>query len=111
MVAVASAFYAAREARRARASEREAERLRLLKDRVAGRKYKLYRPMIEAWADVLAGKSKLTGDELAALGYSFSRWLAIFGSDDAVIAFRNMMTTGFQVSKLPPTIPVRMYLK
>jgi hypothetical protein len=108
IAAVLAAIIAARSARRATAAQAETDRLRHLEERVAGQKYEVYRPMLELLQDMLNPElaEKVTnqaGERIA----QFATWIAIFGSDEAVVAYRNFMQASFH--NAPPTVAIRLY--
>jgi len=107
--ALIAAAIAARSAGRARGAEQETERLRRLDARVAERKYDVYKPMLELLRDMLDPKKAkdLDADETQASITDFSLWVGIFGSDDAVTAFRNFMQAAYH--NAPHQIHLRLY--
>jgi hypothetical protein len=109
LVAALSAFFAARSAGKARTAEGEAERLRRLEVRVADRKYDVYKPMLELLSQALdpqAAKA-INHNELLATTGEFARWVSVFGSDEAVRAFRNFMQASY--TSPPPNVALRLY--
>lgn len=109
IAAILAAIIAARSARRATAAQAEADRLRHLEERVAGQKYEMYRPMIDLLRDMLDPKQskKVTTNQAGERMAQFATWVAIFGSDDAVIAYRNFMQASFHDA--PPAVAIRLY--
>jgi len=108
IAAILAAIIAARSARRAIAAQAETDRLRHLEERVAGQKYEVYRPMLELFRDMLDPKLSKRVTNMAGEGIAqFATWIAIFGSDDAVIAYRNFMQASFHAA--PPAVAIRLY--
>jgi hypothetical protein len=104
LVATASALFAFIQARHARLAERDLEKLRRLEARVSGRKYDVYKPMIEMFDKQLAGVVVPDSKELSA---EFLRWIVVFGSDEAIIAYGHFMQCTY--ASAPPDILPRMY--
>jgi hypothetical protein len=110
VAAIASAFLAGRFAKRARGAEIEAQRLRDLEARLAEKKYETYKPMIAMLgsAFLAANAKKNPADVVSAEKVSeFAQWISIFGSDDAVRAYRNFMQSAY--NDPPAEISMRVY--
>jgi hypothetical protein len=103
VVALASALYAGREARRARQSELEAERLRRAEERSAERKYETYKPMIESLGRMFDGV-----DPDVQVWKDFWTWISVYGSADAVDAFGRVMQCAFEAPKTPIHVLFRL---
>jgi hypothetical protein len=101
LVSVASAIFATVEARRARKSEREIERLRLADEQY---KYDVYQPMIELFPKLLRGKPPKNMQQVLD---DFASWHLIYGSDEAVRAHGHLMQTIYVGA--PAQILIRMY--
>lgn len=103
VAAIIAAVIAARSASHARASQREADRVRLLEDRVSGKKQEVYQPMIDFLGAALDKRtsSKIPTDEYADRLSQFSRWVVIVGSDEAVRAFHNLMQATYAGAPAP----------
>lgn len=87
-VAIFSAIWASRSARRAQQAEHESARLRALEDRVAQKKYDLYQPLLQHLGDLLtpsrsAAATKKTEDVIA----DFQTFVTVWGSDEVVETF------------------------
>ncbi|PSL39645.1 hypothetical protein CLV49_3289 [Labedella gwakjiensis] len=88
VVAVFSALWATRSARRAQQAEHEAARLRALEDRVAQKTYEMYQPFLQAMGDILtphrsAAALKKFEDVMA----DFQTFVIVWGSDEAIEKF------------------------
>ena len=95
VAAISSATIAARSARSVKRTEAEAQRIRDLENRISGRKYEMYQPIIEALGNFF-DKSKAAqiandGTDFQQVLQDFKTWVSIYGSDDSVMAFRNFM--------------------
>lgn len=88
LVAVFSALWASRSARRAQQAEHEAARLRALEDRVAQKKYELYQPFLQTLGDLLTpSRNVAAGAKLEDVIADFQTFVAVWGSDEVVEAF------------------------
>lgn len=88
VVAIFSALWASRSARRAQQAEHESARLRALEDRVAQKKYDVYEPLLQNLGDLLtpsrsAAAAKKTEDVVA----DFQTFVTVWGSDEVVETF------------------------
>lgn len=102
IVAVFSAIWAAQSASRAQKAEAESARLRALEERVAEKKYNLYKPFLDALGDLLTpGRTDraLTGFEDVIA--DFQTWVVILGSDEVVDTFFRYRTAA---NVDPPTM-------
>lgn len=106
-VSVGSAGLAGWQARKARLSEQEAERLRFAEQRVSEHKYKVYEPMITMFGRMLRGIPLPEGYEQEL--DDFNTWLLVFGSDDAIRSWGRLMQTTYAAA--PAEIIVRMYVQ
>lgn len=101
VAAIVAAIIAGRYAHRAHVAEASAARLRDLEIRIDERKYATYKPMLDLLRDMLSSANKAAGvklpDQRTMLQQfaEFSAWVTVFGSDDAVKAFRNMKQASF----------------
>lgn len=111
VASIGAAILAARSARASRAAELDAERIRDLEDRLAERKYDVYKPMIEMLRKMLDSKGDpaKAGRQAAMVAQlsEFAAWVSIFGSDEALRAFHNFMQGAF--AEAPPTVLIRLY--
>jgi len=109
LAAIVAAVIASRSAGRARESTAETERLRLLEQRVAQRKFEVYKPMIDFLGRMLSPgeAARIAEEEYVEKIGDFSRWVAIVGSDDAVRAFRNLMQGTY--NSAPAAIVLRLF--
>ena len=111
VAAIISAVIAARAAHRARTAEGEASRLRDLDERNSARKYETYQPMIELLRDALTsaqpGKEPPSNEIVLQRTSEFATWIAIFGSDEAVTAFRNYLQAAYHDA--PGPVGLRLY--
>lgn len=104
---------ASRASTRAGKAEIEAQRLRDLEQRIDARKYDTYKPMIELLRDVMSSATPAAGVKLPSEQETvrrlaeFGTWVSIYGSDDAVRAFRNFMQGVYH--EPPPEITMRLY--
>jgi hypothetical protein len=94
---IGAAIIAARAARDARRSDAEAQRARDLEARNSERKYEIYEPMINMLRDVLTagGNVGIDEGEVRTKMADFATWISIYGSDDAVEAFHNIMQAAY----------------
>jgi hypothetical protein len=94
---VVAAWLASRSARAARQGELEAGRIRDMENRISERKYEVYLPMLEYLGHVFNQQNeesqKAIADSVAntKIFVDFSRWLAIYGSDEALTAYHNLV--------------------
>lgn len=109
VAAIVAAIIAARSASKAKRAELEADRLRRLEERVAEQKYSVYKPMLELIRDMLdkTRKGQVTPKETMRKIGDFATWVTIFGSDEAVLAFRNFMQASFHDA--PTRVAIRLY--
>ncbi|MEV6240711.1 hypothetical protein [Lentzea sp. NPDC051838] len=107
--AIAAAVIAGVFAWKTRRAEVEAERARDLENRISERKYEIYKPMIELLRDMLGGDTP-TGkraDESTKKIADFSTWIGIYGSDESVGSFHNLMQAIY--SEPPVAVFMRLY--
>lgn len=107
IAAIGAAVLAARSARSSRQAELDAARIRNLEERLADRKYAVYEPMIEMLGQVLGPNSTAGSPIDSSKISSFATWIGIFGSDEALRAFRNFMQGAF--ASAPGPIAMRLY--
>lgn len=109
VAAIVAAVLAGRATKRAGTIQRENARIQLLEERVAGKKYDVYKPMLEMLASMLdpATRDAITTDKFREETTSFSTWISVFGSDDAVLAWRNFMQSTYHGA--PPHVLFRLY--
>lgn len=111
VLSAGAAVLSAQSAQASKRSEVEAARLRDLDHRVSERRYDVYQPMIEALREMLDGKGASPSPkhqaELVAKLSSFSAWIGIFGSDDALRSFHNFMQGAY--ASAPAPILLRLY--
>ncbi|MEZ2370569.1 hypothetical protein [Arthrobacter sp. RCC_34] len=106
-VAIFSAIWASRSARRAQHSEQDSARLRALEDRVAQKKYELYLPFLQTLGDMLtpsrnAAATKRLEDTMA----DFQTFVTVWGSDEVVETFYRYRTSAN--TSPPPLIVMRL---
>lgn len=106
-VSIASAGLAGWQARKARLSEQEAERLRFAEERVSEHKYEIYKPMLTMFGRMLRGVPFPDGWEQDL--DDFNTWLLMFGSDDAISSWGQLMQATY--AHAPAEIIVRMYVQ
>jgi hypothetical protein len=110
---VVATVLATRASTRAANAEIEADRLRDLEQRIDARKYDTYKPMIELLRDIISSATPAAGvrapseQETVRRLAEFGTWVSIYGSDDAVRAFRNFMQGVYHDP--PPEITMRLY--
>lgn len=110
LAAVTAAIVAGRYAKASKASEVSAQRLRDLEQRISERKFDMYKPVIEMYATIF---SKDETEKARALKQvpkelpKFTTWIGVYGSDEAIRAFHNVMQGSF--SSAPPKIAIRLY--
>jgi hypothetical protein len=94
---VIAAWLATRSAHAARQGELEAARIRDLENRISERKYEVYKPMLDYIGHIFSQPNEESRRALAdqaavtKVYVDFSRWLAIYGSDEALTAYHNLM--------------------
>jgi hypothetical protein len=94
---VIAAWLATRSARAARQGELEAGRLRDLENRISERKYELYKPMLDYIGHLFSQQNEESRNAVAdqdavnKVFLDFSRWIVIYGSDEALAAYHNLM--------------------
>lgn len=110
---VVASVLATRAAGRARSAEGELARLRDLENRLDSRKYEVYKPMLDLLRSFFDSsnaaartKAPTEADALRKIG-DFAAWISIYGSDEAIYAFRNMMQAIFHAP--PAAITMRLY--
>jgi hypothetical protein len=107
-----SSYTSARVAKSINKSGLQAQRISELENRISDRKYEVYSPMIELLAKVVLQTENLTSAEVGGQMIKFSTWLAIYGSPEAVIAFRNFRQASFSQASpngAPGLIYYRLY--
>lgn len=81
-----------------------------LEQRISERKFDVYKPMIDLLGQVFNQNRQEQQAALRSLPEKtreFATWLTIYGSDDAILAFRNYMQGAF--ASAPTQIQVRLY--
>ena len=105
------AVIAGRAARDAKRAEVESARLRQLEERLASKKYEIYKPVIEMLRDMLyspnAGVQPPDTTTVVKKLSDFTTWITIYGSDDALVGFRNFMQAAFHDP--PAQLSIRLY--
>lgn len=110
LAAVVAAIVAGRYAKASKASEVSAQRLRDLEQRISERKYDMYKPIVDLYATIF---SKDDAEKARALKQipkelsKFTTWIGIYGSDEAIRAFHNVMQGSY--SSVQPKIAIRLY--
>ena len=108
---IVAAVLAARSARASRAAELDAQRIRSLEERLAERKYDVYKPIIEMLRTMLDSRGTepaADAQEVMTTQLSgFADWITIFGSDEALQSFHDFMQAAY--SEAPPVILLRLY--
>lgn len=104
--AIVAATIAARSAKKTKRFEIEAQRIRELESRISDKKYDVYKPMINLIRDMLDQRSIDDEDSRSKIS-DFATWVAIYGSDEAVRAFRNFMQAAFHSA--PPIVLMKLY--
>lgn len=110
VASVVGAMLAASSARGARATERESARLQLLEQRLSQRKNEVYQAQIDLLGRMLGPEEQRVGLEDADTAQkfqTFSAWIGIVGSDEAVRAWSNLMQSTFHSA--PPVVMLRLY--
>jgi hypothetical protein len=106
-VAIFSAVWATRSAKRAQQAEHESARLRALEDRVAEKKYALYQPFLQTLSDILTPSRKdaaMAGMEDVIV--DFSAFVTVWGSDEVVENFYRWRVSAN--SSPPPMVTMRL---
>lgn len=107
---IGAAVVAAVFARRARATEAEAARLRSLEERLASAKADVYRPMIDMLrrsTQPLPQEKRPNSKEILTKTAEFANWVSIYGSDEAVRAFHRLMQAFY--TSAPGLVSVRLH--
>lgn len=90
-------------------AEQEAARSRDLEGRLSDRKFGVYEPIIEALSAMLVKRA--TGPPPPPIApevwANFGTWMGIFGSDDALRAWRNLQQASFLDA--PPVVLMRLF--
>jgi hypothetical protein len=114
VAALVAAIVAARAAKSSKASEHQAQRMRDLENRISERKYNTYKPVIDTLRDLFDKdkSARLSTDPRASKEFQdkiadFAIWVAIYGSDESVSAFHNLMQASYHAA--PPHVLVRFY--
>ncbi|MGW8846839.1 hypothetical protein ACWGNE_03575 [Streptomyces xiamenensis] len=118
IAAVVAALIASFSARAARRHDTDAQRLRDLEQKVADKKYDTYKPMIDLLADMMDPRTvrQVAADEdrFHREVSKFSTWVSIYGSDEAVEKFHNLMQTLYikeEELKAPIAITLKLYIE
>ncbi len=97
VASVLAAWYATRSARAAQQGELEAGRIRDLENRISQQKYETYKPMLDYIGNIFSQQQseesrKAVADKAAVRKtlLDFSRWIVIYGSDEALRAYHNL---------------------
>lgn len=112
VAAIIAAIIAAMSANSARTSEASARRVNELENRLADRKYEMYRPMLDLLRRMLdqqIGQGEVSAEEFQNAASEFSAWVTIYGADEAVIAFQRFMHCTY--SNAPAPILLRHYVE
>ncbi|WP_454115254.1 hypothetical protein [Microbacterium lacticum] len=103
-VAIFSAIWASRSARRAQRAEHESARLRALEDRVAQKKYELYQPLLQTLGDILTpSRNAAATKQLEDVIADFQTFVTVWGSDEVVEAFYRYRAAA---NSSPPTLVI-----
>lgn len=92
---------------RTRRADADAERVRELEGRISERKYAVYEPFINLFADVFSQRNVPTQEILHKKLQDFATWISIYGSDEAVKSFHNFAQATY--SDAPGPILLRLY--
>lgn len=109
---IVAATVAAISARSSKRSEIQAQRISELEGRISERKYEIYKPMIEMFADALntsSSKKNLDSDEVQKRLHDFFLWVTMYGSDEAVIAYHRVTQGAF--NDAPVEVTSRLYVE
>lgn len=88
LASIAAAFVSSRFANRARLAETESTRLRELEERLAGKKYDMYEPILRGLGQMmLPGNATKALPEVEKAMPDFMTFIAVWGSDKALRAF------------------------
>jgi hypothetical protein len=107
--AITAAIIAARSANKIKSAEIQAKRIEDLESRISERKHDVYKPMIDLLSDLTDPRKAgdVTSDQTRQTMAEFSAWIAIYGSDDAVVAYHNYMQTVY--ASPPAEVLLRLY--
>ena len=107
LASIAAAIVSGRFAGKARRAEAEAARLRELEERLAGKKYDMYEPILRGLGQMLLpGNAKKALPEVEKAMPNFMTFVAVWGSDKALRAF-SRYRLGSSTSP-PPEIVLRL---
>lgn len=107
LIAVFSAWWAARSARRAQRAEHDAQRARSLEERTAQKKYDLYEPFLTTLSDLLTPARKAAAEaRMMDTMADFQAYVSVWGSDEVMEAF----TRYRMASSAEPTSAIIMRL-
>ena len=99
---------AARSSAKTRTLQVALEQLRLLEARVSDKKRDTYEPMIDLLGKMLSWEDERETDpDLVKKLRDFASWVVIYGSDEAVVVFRNFMQATY--SNTPAAILIRLW--
>jgi hypothetical protein len=114
LTAIAAAVISGLYAKRSRTAEVEAGRIRDLEQRLSAKRYEVYQPMIDLLGQQFSGGPKdidlETPEGVAEMGRrlrTFTAWVAVYGSDEAVRSFHNLMQAAF--NDVPSALNIRLY--
>lgn len=103
-IAIFSALWASRSARRAQRAEHESARLRALEDRVAQKKYELYQPFLQTLGDLLTpSRNAAASAKLEDVIADFQTFVTVWGSDEVVETFYRYRSAA---NTSPPTLVI-----
>ncbi|MGN2364416.1 hypothetical protein [Streptomyces luridiscabiei] len=106
VASIVAALIASRSARSVKKAELDAQRIRDLEASISEKKYETYKPMINLLKDML-DRREIGEDVFRASVSEFATWVTIYGSDEAVGAFRNFMQAAY--ASPPPVVLMRLY--
>jgi hypothetical protein len=114
VASIVAALFAGVVALRIKGHEIDAQRIRDLESRLSTKKLEMYRPAVDLLTKLsLPGFGKDLEDDADKLAVAsqgildFTTWVCIYGSADAVIAYRNFRQAA--LNNVPQTIRLRLY--
>jgi hypothetical protein len=107
LAAIFAAVVAGVFAWKTRRADADAQRARDLESRISERKYAVYEPFINLFADVLSRRKSPTQEVLLKKLQDFATWISIYGSADAVKAFHDFAQAAY--NDAPAPILLRLY--
>ncbi|MBU2665370.1 hypothetical protein KOI35_17835 [Actinoplanes bogorensis] len=114
VAAISAAIFAGIVALKIKGREIDAQHIRDLESRLSEKKVEMYKPAVELFAKMMDADwaqelidDKTKQREAQRIRRDFATWLTMYGSADALIAYRNFHQAG--ANNVPPFIRLRLY--